>query len=419
MKALKSVFLCALIAMDCASAYATESKSLFKLISEPKKVDYQSLFEDVLTQVQEGYVEEVNDKKLIEAAIEGMLTSLDPYSCFLDEQSTRDIVNSTRGESSGIAVEITLDKKMLKVITPYENGPAFKAGIKAGDIITAINNEPTKDKTLSELAEKLRGPAGTTVTLSIYRESNEKIKDIKIVRDIIKMIPVSTQVIKNNVLYINITIFNAKTAHEIQHQYQQTMASIDAKSIKGVILDMRWNPGGLFDQAVAVSNLFLDPDQLIVTSRGRSPESNQSYYSDSTDITNGLPLIILANEGTASSPEVVVGALQDNKRAVIVGAKTFGKASMQSIIPLGNNTSIKLTTAKYYTPSGSSIHGSGITPDIMVEDKEIAIPGKKTSLRGPQFLQHDPQLRRAISLIQSMHFYSTHKESDVLEVTAP
>jgi len=390
--------------LNCATAYS-QSKSLLNIFSGKNNVDYQQVYQDVFARVQDEYVEEVSEKALTEAAIEGMLSSLDPYSGFLDEKNTRDIISSTKGEFSGIAVEVTMDKGRLKIISPYEDGPAFRAGIRAGDIITAIDHNATHGLSLSDLAEKLKGAVGSTVTLSIHREQTNETMDITITRTIVKLIPVSSKLIGEDVAYINISTFNAKTSEEIKEQYER-MVKTAKKQIKGVVLDMRWNPGGLFDQAIETSSLFLKPDQPIVSVRGRSIESYQDYTSEGKDITNGLPIIILVNGGTASAPEVVVGALQDNKRAVVLGSKTFGKASMQSIIPLDETTAIKLTTAKYYTPSGASIHGHGIIPDISVQDVAVDSQHKLTSLRGQRSLQADPQLRRAIELIKGDYFYS-------------
>ena len=219
---------------------------------------------------------------------------------------------------------------------------------------------------------------GSKVILSIYREETKESLDIKITRDIIKLIPVSAVLLPDDIIYMNIMIFNSKTAEEIKSQYNKLHSSAE-RPLKGVILDVRWNPGGLFDQAIETSNMFLDNGKLIVSVRGRTPENNQEYYSEGSDITNGLPVVIIINSGTASAPEIVVGALHDNQRAILVGTKTFGKASMQSVIPIEDGSAMKMTTAKYYTPSGLSIHGYGIEPDIIVQDIEKGLKNRNVN----------------------------------------
>lgn len=383
-----------------------ENKSLLSLFSNKQEVNYQKIYLEAIQKIKDEYVDEVSEKQLVQAAIDGMLSSLDPYSRFLNEDSAREIVETTKGEFSGIAVEVTMDEKnRLQVISPYENGPAFKAGVKAGDLITAIDAENTYGLTLAELAKKLRGPIGSKVVLSIYREDLKESIDVKITRDIIKLIPVSATLIPDDIIYINIMIFNSKTAEEIKYQYSK-LSSSSAKPLKGVILDVRWNPGGLFDQAIETSNMFLDNGKPIVSVRGRTQESHQDYYSEGSDITNGLPIVIIVNSGTASAPEIVVGALHDNQRAVLVGTKTFGKASMQSVVPMEDGSAMKMTTAKYYTPSGLSIHGYGIEPDIIVQDIEKGLKNRKINFHDEKSLKKDPQLRRAIELLKGNYLYN-------------
>lgn len=373
-----------------------QSESLLNIFSGKKQVNHQQFLIDTFNRVKEEYVEDVSEKALAEASIQGMLNSLDPYSSFLDERATTDFMDYAKGEISGIGVEITMDKGHIKVITPYKNGPAYNAGIISGDVITAIDQKIIKNSPLSEVADKLRGPVGSKLSLTIHREENSEIFNIEVVRAIVKLTPVHGSIM-DDIAYINIPTFNEKTAEEVKKQYEQ-LSKGNINPIKGVILDMRWNPGGLFDQAIATTELFLK-DGLIVSTRGRTPESEENFYAVGEDITGGLPLVILINGATASSPEIVTGALQDNKRAIVLGTKTFGKASMQSIIYLGHGVSIKLTTAKYYTPNGTLIHGIGIQPDIVVSEEE-APTQKKSSLASSG--KRDVQLLRAISLINSM-----------------
>jgi carboxyl-terminal processing protease len=403
MNFLRQISLFVIVIVFLMHPSAVEAKSLFGIFSGKKNLDYQQLFQDVYQKIKDEYVEETPDKKLIEAALAGMLSSLDPYSTFLDEKDTQAILDATTGEFSGIAVEVTLEKGRLKVISPYEDGPAFKAGVRAGDIINSIDKEPTYGRTLSNLADSLKGTAGTVVHLTIMREGLDIPLEVKIKREVIKLITVSSKLIDDNIIYININTFNAKTSDEIEQQYNLRSKQTD-KLIKGLIIDMRWNPGGLFDQAVETSNLFLVPGQPIVSVRGRSAESYQEYYADGRDITEGLPIVLLVNEGTASAPEIVIGALQGNKRAIVVGTKTFGKASMQSVIPISEHTAIKFTTAKYYTPEGNSIHGVGLIPDIVVNgsNEETNKESKTSFKKNHKFV--DSQMRRAIEVIQQDYF---------------
>jgi carboxyl-terminal processing protease len=332
------------------------------------------LFGDVLDTVERQYVTPVDDTKLIHAALDGMLTSLDPHSGYLDPENFDDMRDQTRGEYGGLGIEVTSEDGVVKVISPMDGTPAFTAGVKSGDYITAVNGESVLGLSVNDAVKQMRGKPGETVTLTIAREKSDPF-DVKIVREVIKP---KTAVARLDGDYgiLRISGFNEKTTDEAEAAF----ASIKAKNpkMKGLILDLRDNPGGLLDQAVSISDMFLEGGE-IVSQRGRDPRDVERYNARPGDITNGLPIVVLINSGTASAAEIVSGALQDRKRAEIVGLTSFGKGSVQTVIPLrgGVDGALKLTTAKYYTPSGRSIQKTGIEPDLEVaatkeEAQEIA-----------------------------------------------
>jgi carboxyl-terminal processing protease len=340
--------------------------------SQPRAETYKmlELFGDVLDTVERQYVTEVDDQKLIEAAIDGMLTSLDPHSGYLNPDSFDDMRDQTRGEYGGLGLEVTSEDGVVKVVTPMDNTPAFKAGVKAGDFITAVNGESVLGLSVNEAVKQMRGRPGEAVTLTIAREKTDPF-DVKLVREVIKPKSVKTEV-KGDYGYLRISSFNEKTTDEAE----AGIAELKAKNpkMKGLILDLRNNPGGLLDQAVGVSDLFLDGGE-IVSQRGRDPRDIERYNARPGDVTGGLPIVVLINDGSASAAEIVAGALQDRKRAELVGLTSFGKGSVQTVIPLrgGTDGALKLTTARYYTPSGRSIQKTGIQPDLEVaESKEQA-----------------------------------------------
>lgn len=321
------------------------------------------LFGDVLDTVERQYVTPVDDTKLIHAALDGMLTSLDPHSGYLDPENFDDMRDQTRGEYGGLGIEVTSEDGVVKVISPMDGTPAFTAGVKSGDYITAVNGESVLGLSVNDAVKQMRGKPGETVTLTIAREKSDPF-DVKIVREVIKP---KTAVARLDGDYgvLRISGFNEKTTDEAEAAF----ASIKAKNpkMKGLILDLRDNPGGLLDQAVSISDMFLEGGE-IVSQRGRDPRDVERYNARPGDITNGLPIVVLINSGTASAAEIVSGALQDRKRAEIVGLTSFGKGSVQTVIPLrgGVDGALKLTTAKYYTPSGRSIQKTGIEPDLEV-----------------------------------------------------
>jgi carboxyl-terminal processing protease len=333
--------------------------------AQPRAKTYRmlGLFGDVLDTVERQYVTEVDDTKLIQAAIDGMLTSLDPHSGYLDPENFDDMRDQTRGEYGGLGIEVTSEDGVVKVISPMDGTPAFNAGVKAGDYITAVNGDSVLGLSVNEAVKQMRGKPGETVTLTIAREKSDPF-DVKIVREVIKP-KSSTAKLEGDYGVLRISSFNEKTTDEAEAAF----ADLKAKNpkMKGLILDLRNNPGGLLDQAVAVSDLFLEGGE-IVSQRGRDPRDVERYNARVGDITNGLPMVVLINSGSASAAEIVAGALQDRKRAELVGLTSFGKGSVQTVIPLrgGMDGALKLTTARYFTPSGRSIQKTGIEPDLEV-----------------------------------------------------
>jgi carboxyl-terminal processing protease len=338
------------------------------------------LFTKVLSIVKKDYVDEKTYKDLIYGAIKGMLSSLDPHSSFMPPESFKEMQVETKGEFGGLGIEITIRDNILTVVAPIEDTPAYKAGVKAGDKIIKINGESTRDMTLMQAVKKLRGKKGTKVTISVFRKGLRKLKDITIVRGIIKIHSVKSKLFENSIGYIRITQFQQRTAKDI-------ITSLDKfkkifGSIKGLIIDLRNNPGGLLSQAVKVSDIFLRQGKIVYT-KGRVANSEMEFTAKDDGTEGDYPIVVLVNGGSASASEIVAGALQDHKKAVILGTQTFGKGSVQTIIPLENNCAIRLTTAKYYTPSGRSIQAEGITPDIIVEQKII----KEDNETNPFFLK--------------------------------
>ena len=333
--------------------------------AQPRAKTYRmlGLFGDVLNTVENQYVAEVDDTKLIQSAIDGMLTSLDPHSGYLDPESFDDMRDQTRGEYGGLGIEVTSEDGIVKVISPMDGTPAAKAGIKPGDYITAVNGESVLGLSVTEAVKQMRGKPGETVSLTIAREKSDPF-DVKLVREIIKPKNVTAKM-DGDYGVIRIGSFNEKTTDETEAAF----ADLKTKNpkLKGIVLDLRNNPGGLLDQAVGVSDLFLENGE-IVSQRGRDPRDVERYNARPGDITSGMPMVVLINSGSASASEIVAGALQDRKRAEVVGLTSFGKGSVQTVIPLrgGIDGALKLTTARYYTPSGRSIQKTGITPDLEV-----------------------------------------------------
>jgi len=415
--------------------------------SSPNSEIYRQLdlFGDVLERVRSDYVEKPDDTMLIEAAINGMLAALDPHSAYLSPKNFRDMQVQTRGEFGGLGIEVTMENGVVKVVAPIDGTPAHKAGIQANDLITHLDGEQIVGLTLEQAVEKMRGPENTPITLTIVRKGRDEPFDVTIVRDIIRISAVKSRLeADDQVAYIKITTFNEQTHSNLVKAVDELKKKAGNK-LKGYIVDLRNNPGGLLDQAVAVSDAFLDKGVIVLT-KGRNLEETQRSQARPGDITDGKKIVVLVNGGSASASEIVAGALQDHKRATIIGTRTFGKGSVQTIIPLGSNGAIRLTTARYYTPSGRSIQAQGIDPDIVVEQelppelqgKEVAKPRGEASLRGhlkpdkegvkeesgssayvPAEPEKDKQLQYAISLLLGKVAASTEKPSDAQQEKVP
>ena len=381
-----------------------------------------NLFGDVFERVRADYVEKPDDAKLVESAINGMLAGLDPHSSYMDPKSFRDMQVQTRGEFGGLGIEVTMEDGLVKVVAPIDETPAAKAGVMANDIITKLDDEQVQGLTLNQAVEKMRGPVNTKIKLTIMRKGQDKPIEVSITRDVIRVKSVRSHSEGEDVGYIRVTQFNEQTTDGLKKAISDLTNQLGAEKVKGFVLDLRNNPGGLLDQAISVSDAFLDKGEIVST-RGRNAEETQRFNARPGDLTKGKPLIVLINGGSASASEIVAGALQDHKRATLVGTRSFGKGSVQTIIPLGaGNGALRLTTARYYTPSGRSIQAKGITPDIEVlqdvpDDLKARTDTKgEASLRGhlkaegneesgsqsyvPQEEKDDKALKEALDLLR-------------------
>jgi len=324
-----------------------------------------AIFGDIFERVRAQYVTPPDEKKLVESAINGMLTSLDPHSSYLNAEAAQDMRVQTKGEFGGLGIEVTMENELVKVVAPIDDTPASRAGILAGDLIEKIDGEEVRGMTLNDAVDKMRGLVNTPIELTVLREGQPKPLTFKIIRDTIKVKAVKYRV-ENDVGYLKVTSFTEKTEDDLRAAIEDIRKQVPDEKLKGYVLDLRLNPGGLLDQAVAVSDAFLERGEVVST-RGREPDDIARFSSQPGDLTDGKPLIVMINGGSASASEIVAGALQDHRRATLVGTRSFGKGSVQTIIPLGENGALRLTTALYYTPSGQSIQGKGITPDVKVE----------------------------------------------------
>lgn len=329
-----------------------------------------ALFSDVLERVRADYVDSVTDEKLIETALNGMLSSLDPHSGYMNRKSFQDMQTQTRGEFGGLGIEVTMENSIVKVISPIDDTPAAKAGIQSGDLITHIDNKLVTELTLAEAVDKMRGTPGTKITLTLRRGGiTGQPFDVTLTRAVIRIQSVRWEQ-KGNVAYVRVTAFNEQTQVGLNKALNEIDEKIGAK-LEGYVVDLRNNPGGLLEEAVSVSGSFLPSGVEVVSTRGRHKEEDQSFKASGGDRAHGKPIVVLINGGSASASEIVAGALQDHKRAVIVGTKSFGKGSVQTIIPVSGGGAMRLTTARYYTPSGRSIQGLGIDPDIVVQPAKL------------------------------------------------
>ena len=351
------------------------------------------LFGDIFERIRAQYVEEVDEAELIEAAIEGMLTSLDPHSSYIPPEDAEDMAVQIRGEFGGLGIEVTQEEGFVKVVSPIDGSPAYEAGIEAGDFITHVDGESVLGLTLSEAVDIMRGPVGSEIVITVVRDGAEDPFDITIVRDTIKLTAVRTRTEGESVI-LRITTFNEQTFPNLEEGLEEAVEEAGGiDNINGIVLDLRNNPGGLLTQAIKVSDAFLDKGEIVST-RGRNPQDGDRYNATPGDLAEGKPIVVLINGGSASASEIVAGALQDHRRAIVIGTKSFGKGSVQTVMPLRSDGRMRLTTARYYTPSGRSIQALGVSPDIVVqqpprrpageEDAEAEAPSARSEadLRG-------------------------------------
>ena len=373
----KIIFFITILIVNTNIAFSEKNDDLYN------KID---LFSEVLDKINNNYVEDVNQLKTLDAAINGVLQSLDPYSSYLTPEMLDDMQTETSGEFGGLGIEVGMESGVVKVISPIDNTPAARAGVKAGDYIIKINDDQIQGKSLIEAVELMRGPPGSSIKITIMRRGIKKPIVINIIREKIKVQSVKAKIIDNNIGYIRLTSFNENSSDQIKKKINKFEKS---KIVKGYIFDLRNNPGGLLSQAIKISDFFLD-DGEIVSTKSRKSDENRKWFAKKGDLINGKPLIVLTNYGSASASEIVAGALKDHKRAILIGESSYGKGSVQSIIPLKNNGALRLTISKYYLPSGKSISEVGITPDIIVEES------------GDDFVintEKDNQLNYAIKLL--------------------
>ena len=378
MKNIYSTFLIILLSLSISKyVYAANDDDIYK------KID---LFGEVLDKINKEYVEDINQSEVMDAAINGVLQSLDPYSAYMSPESFENMQTETSGEFGGLGIEVSMEAGVVKVISPIDGSPADEVGVKAGDYIVKINEHQVQGKTLTEAVDLMRGPVGSDIEITVRRKGVKKAIVFKITREIIKIQSVKSKKINDNIGYIRLTAFNENSSTQIKKKINEFTKD---KKIKGYILDLRNNPGGLLSQAIKISDFFLTNGEIVST-KSRKESENRRWFANKGDIINGKVLIVLINYGSASASEIVAGALKDNKRAILLGENTYGKGSVQSIIHLKNNGAIRLTISKYYLPSGKSISEVGITPDIEVaeSDDEFRINTEK-----------DNQLNFAIKLL--------------------
>ena len=353
-----------------AILFLVPSKVLATQDDERALYEQLTLFGDVLEQVRRNYVDAPSDKELIEAALSGMMSSLDPHSSYMPPKNFEDMQVETKGEFGGLGIEVTMENGLVKVIAPIDDTPASRAGMRPNDLIAELDGKPIMGLTLSEAVELMRGKKGTPITLTVLREGEDEPLEIRIVRDTIRIRAVRSRIEgpDKNIAYIRLTTFNQQTTKSLKEAFNKLPAEIGSKKLAGYIIDLRNNPGGLLREAISVSDTMLDRGEIVST-RGRNEDDSSRFSARRGDMAKGLPIVVMINGGSASASEIVAGALQDHHRAIIIGTQSFGKGSVQSIMPLGNNGALRMTTARYYTPSGRSIQATGITPDIIAEQQ--------------------------------------------------
>lgn len=387
-------------------------------------------FTRVYDHVRNGYVDEIDDARLLEYAIKGMIAELDPHSAYLDKDAFADLQASTSGEFGGVGLEVSLEDGFVKVVTPIDDSPSARAGILSGDVVIRIDDSPVKGMDLNKAVNLMRGPKNSAIKITVMREGVDQPIDFNLVRDIIKVQSVRTRILEQDYFYIRVAQFQLDTGKEVAKKLRERLKK--NPDTKGIILDLRNNPGGVLQASVEVADVFLDGGQVVYT-QGRLDNSNIGYNAEAGDISNNLPLVVLINDGSASASEIVAGALQDHKRAVIMGTRSFGKGSVQSVIPISNDRAIKLTTALYYTPNGRSIQAQGIEPDVDVERVEIGAiqkgvatteadlarhlgntkGGKESNskerasqrISSAELLKEDNQLHEALNLLKGLHIF--------------
>ncbi|MCX5705921.1 MAG: S41 family peptidase [Candidatus Omnitrophica bacterium] len=418
-----------LVFITAAFALNSIARSEIELKKKDALYKQVELFSDTLAIIDSEYVDDTKAKDLIYGALKGMLGSLDPHSQFMDPETYNELKVDTEGKFGGLGIEITVKDGLLTVVSPIEDTPAWKAGIKSNDRIVKINNELTRDMTLTDAVKKMRGKPGEQVNLTVLRESDKKLIEFKIIRDIIKIKDIKVaQVLEDGIGYIRLVEFRENTAG----QFNIALAKLNKEGMSALILDLRNNPGGLLDVAVKVAEQFVDNGKMIVYTKGKKNNQNLEFISHNTHPIKNLPMIVLINEGSASGSEIVAGCLQDYKRAIIMGVKSFGKGSVQTVIPLSDGSALRLTTSKYFTPSGKVIHGNGVIPDIVAEEAKIEpiengkpkeeksknvfdeMPNINKSVKESKGFNYKPdaQIMRAVDVLKALKFYKQIKADD-------
>lgn len=419
---------CALLSLLVAPAFADDNTTAADAGLLP--LEELRTFTRVYDHVRNGYVDEIDDAQLLEYAIKGMIAELDPHSAYLDKDAFADLQASTSGEFGGVGLEVSIDEGFVKVVTPIDDSPSARAGIQSGDVVIRIDDKPVKGMDLNKAVNLMRGPKNSPIKITVMREGVDQPIDFELVRDIIKVQSVRTRVLEKDYFYIRLAQFQLDTGKDVAKKLRDQLKK--NPDTKGVILDLRNNPGGVLQASVEVVDAFLDGGQVVYT-QGRLDNSNIGYNAEAGDLSNNLPLVVLINDGSASASEIVAGALQDHKRAVIMGTRSFGKGSVQSVIPISNDRAIKLTTALYYTPNGRSIQAQGIEPDVAVERVQVTSiqqgistteadlaghlgngkGGKESTgkeraskrISSAELLREDNQLHEALNLLKGLHIF--------------